>query len=96
LRKHDIEVVAVGLRTGKIGDVEIQTGMPKVDGIDTITMYVGPQNQAPFYDYIFSLAARRVIFNPGAENPEFEAKLRAKGIEVLTACTLVMLSVGNY
>jgi uncharacterized protein len=64
--------------------------------IDTVTVYVGAQNQPPFYDYLLSLKPRRVIFNPGAENPEFETKLRENDIEVLSACTLVMLSVGNY
>lgn len=96
LRKHGIEVEAIGLRSGKVADVEIQTGTPALNNIDTITMYVGAQNQPPFYDYLISLNPRRVIFNPGAENPEFEAKLRENGVEVLTACTLVMLSVGNY
>jgi predicted CoA-binding protein len=96
LRKHGIEVEAIGLRSGKVADVEIQTGTPALNNIDTITMYVGAQNQPPFYDYLISLNPRRVIFNPGAENPEFEAKLRENGVEVLTACTLVMLSVGNF
>lgn len=96
LRKHRIEVVAVGLRNGKIADVEIQTGMPKLTDVDTITMYIGAQNQPPFYDYILSLKPRRVIFNPGAENPELEALLSKHGIEAPSACTLVMLSVGNY
>jgi len=96
LRKHGIEVVAVGLRTGKIGDVEIKTGMPELRDVDTVTVYVGPKNQPPFYDYILSLKPRRVIFNPGAENPEFQLMLNQRGVETLTACTLVMLSVGNY
>jgi uncharacterized protein len=96
LRKLGIEVEAVGLRPGTVADVEIQTGTPVLTDIDTVTVYVGAQNQPPFYDYLLSLKPRRVIFNPGAENPEFETKLRENGIEVLSACTLVMLSVGNY
>ena len=59
-------------------------------------MYVGEKNQPPYYDYILSLKPKRVIFNPGAENPEFEKIVRDAEIEVLEACTLVMLSVGNY
>ncbi len=91
---HDIELI--GSREGQIEGRPIQTGRPVLDDIDTVTMYVGPQNQPPLYDYIKSLKPRRVIFNPGAENPEFERQLRAEGIEPIEACTLVMLSVGTY
>lgn len=96
LRKHGEEVVALGLKPGKVADVDIETGMPVIDGVDTVTLYLGPQNQPPFYDYILSLKPRRVIFNPGTENPEFEAMLMEQGIDAPTACTLVMLSIGNY
>jgi predicted CoA-binding protein len=96
LRNHDIEVVPVGLRNGSIGDIEILTGMPAVEGIDTVTMYVGAQNQPAFYDYIVSLKPRRVIFNPGSENAAFETILQKAGIKTIHACTLVMLSIGNY
>ena len=91
---HSIELVGT-----KVGDIEghpIQTGQPSLTGVDTVTMYVGPQNQAPLYEYIKRMKPRRVIFNPGAENPEFEQQLRAEGIEPVQACTLVMLSVGTY
>lgn len=91
---HPIELV--GKKEGKIDGHTIQTGQPSLTDVDTVTMYVGPQNQPPLYDYIRQLKPRRVIFNPGAENPEFERQLRADGIEPVEACTLVMLSVGTY
>ena len=59
-------------------------------------MYVGARNQTMYYEYIKRLKPRRVIFNPGAENPPFEQELRQAGIEPIDACTLVMLSVGTY
>jgi predicted CoA-binding protein len=96
LSNYGIAVAAVGLKPGTIADVEIQTGMPEIANVDTVTLYLGPQNQPPYYDYILSLKPRRVIFNPGTENPEFEAMLTEHGIEAPSACTLVMLSVGNY
>ncbi len=96
LKDHAHEVVAVGLREGEINGIKIQTGKPFVENVDTVTMYVGPQNQSSLYDYIFSLKPRRIIFNPGAENEELEKKAREIGIEVLEACTLVMLSIGDY
>ena len=96
LLRHGHAIEMVGLKAGQIDGNPIQTGQPAIDNVDTITMYVGPQNQPPLYEYIKSLKPRRVIFNPGAENPAFQAQLRAEGIEPIEACTLVMLSVGSY
>jgi predicted CoA-binding protein len=89
-------VVAIGQRQGKIGNVEIQTGQPMQDEVDTITLYLNPTNQKPFYDYILSLSPKRIIFNPGTENDELERLAEQKGIETMEACTLVMLSTGQY
>jgi predicted CoA-binding protein len=89
-------VVAVGQRQGKIGNVEIQTGQPLQDDVDTVTLYLNPTNQKPFYDYILSLNPKRIIFNPGTENYELETLAEQKGIETMEACTLVMLSTGQY
>lgn len=96
LLQHGHAVEAVGLRNGDIDGVQIQKGEPHIDGVHTITMYVGAQNQPRLYDYILSLEPERVIFNPGAENTAFEEVLLHKGVEVLRACTLVMLSIGDY
>ena len=93
-RGHAIELL--GLREGTIEGHPIKTGQPDLSDIDTVTMYVGPRNQPVFYDYIRQLKPRRVIFNPGAENPDFARQLRDDGIEPINACTLVMLSVGTY
>jgi len=96
LKKHNVPVAALGLKAGEIEGVKIQTGFPKIENVDTVTLYVGPQHQQQYYDYILSLKPERVIFNPGTENPEFEEKIKKAGIEILEACTLVMLSTGNY
>ncbi len=96
LRAHDFPVFAVGLRSGVVEDVSIQTGLPSFHNVDTVTLYVGPANQSAYYDYILSLKPARIIFNPGTENPTFEAKAREAGITCLQACTLVMLSIGAY
>jgi uncharacterized protein len=93
-RGHPVELL--GLRAGEIDGHPIKTGQPNLADIDTVTMYVGPRNQTGFYEYIRQLKPRRVIFNPGAENPDFARQLRSDGIEPVNACTLVMLSVGNY
>jgi predicted CoA-binding protein len=93
-RGYDIELL--GLKEGQVEGHLIRTGQPVLTDIDTVTMYVGAANQTNLYDYIRGLKPRRVIFNPGAENPDFARQLRADGIEPINACTLVMLSVGTY
>lgn len=94
---HGHEVIAVGNRDGEIAGVEIQTDLPNVDDVDTVTLYVGPQNQTEeIKAYIIGLQPKRVIFNPGTENPAFMSLLQEKGISVVSGCTLVMLSIGNY
>jgi len=89
-------VVAVGRRKGLVGDVEIQTDQAPVEGVDTITLYLNPQNQVPYYDYILSLKPKRIIFNPGTENEELMRLAKQNNIQPVVACTLVMLSIGNY
>ncbi len=90
------EVVALGRRAGHVNDVKIETEKLPLTGVDTITLYLNPQNQKQYYDYILSLQPKRVIFNPGAENDELEELLKAKGIKAQEACTLVLLSTGQY
>lgn len=96
LKSHGHEVVPVGLRKGQVAGLDIHTDRPALADIDTVTLYVGPQNQPTWYDYILGLKPRRIIFNPGTENPELERRAQQQGIQVEEACTLVMLSIGNY
>ncbi len=96
LRYGDIPVVAVGLREGEIGGVRIEKPFPKFEDIHTITIYIGPKNLTAYYGYILSLNPKRVIFNPGTETREFSEILSAAGIEVVNACTLIMISNNLY
>lgn len=97
LRGHGHDVVAVGIDDGVVGDVPIVKERMPFSGIDTVTLYVRPAIQRESYeDYIISLKPKRVIFNPGTENPAFEYRLQQEGIEPIEACTLVMLSTGQY
>lgn len=89
-------VVGVGLLEGEVNGVPVITGKPELDEIDTVTVYMRAERQHEYYQYVEGLQPRRVIFNPGAENPKWKAHLENDGVEVLDACTLVMLSVGNY
>lgn len=96
LRSHGHEVVPVGIKKGMIGDLEIVNGQPAIEDINTVTLYLGPDRQRAYYDYILALKPKRIIFNPGTENDELAALAESNGIETVEACTLVMLSIGNY
>ena len=96
LKEHGHEVIAVGNRKGNVEDTKIQLDFPLNTDVDTVTLYLNSQRQSNYEEAILELLPKRVIFNPGAENQIFMQKLEEKGIETLEACTLVMLSIGNY
>ena len=90
------EVIPIGIRSGKIAGLEIITNRPLIENVNTVTIYVSPLNQEMWKSYVESLNPQRIIFNPGTENPTWQKELIEKNIEVIEACTLVMLAVGNY
>ena len=90
------EVIPLGIREGEIDGLPIQHGQPMIDDVDTVTVYLNVAHQRPYYDYLLKLRPRRIIFNPGAENPELARLASAEGIEVESACTLVLLAYGGY
>ncbi len=90
------ELIAQGIRKGSINKIEIVSGKPKLDDIHTVTLYIGSKKQVDYYDYILSLKPKRIIFNPGTENPELYKLTQNNGIEVVENCTLVMLNSGLY
>ncbi len=96
LQSKGHEVTAIGKRNAKVGEVEIETTQKDISDLDTVTLYLNPTNQKQYYDYIFSLHPKRIIFNPGAENVELFSMAREKGILPQEACTLVLLSTGQY
>jgi predicted CoA-binding protein len=96
LLKHRQEVVAYGLRQGKIVEIIIDTELKLYTKIDTITLYMNPVRQEEYYDYLISLKPNRILFNPGTENPEFYKLLKQHNIKFEEACTLVLLSTNQY
>ncbi|MBL7913217.1 MAG: CoA-binding protein [Bacteroidia bacterium] len=96
LKKHGHEVIGLGLKEGEVAGARILTGKPALKDIDTVTLYIGPPRQAEWMDYLIGLRPKRIIFNPGTENAEFVSKASNNGIECIEACTLVMLSIGNF
>ena len=93
---HKHPVTAIGNKEGIINEIKIIKENPSINDVDTVTLYLNPQNQKPYYDYILSLNPKRIIFNPGTENEELEKIANEKGIKTLEACTLVLLSTNQY
>lgn len=96
LKRFGHDVVAIGKKAGKVGNTNVITERPDEKGVDTVTLYLNPQHQKQYYDYILSLHPKRIIFNPGAENDELYDLAKTNGIQPLEACTLVMLNTGQY
>ncbi len=95
LRENHIPVKAYGIKAGQVSDVTIETMLP-TSNPDTITLYVGPERQTELIEPLIALKPRRIIFNPGTENPEFIRKAQQAGIETEIACTLVLLATYQY
>lgn len=96
LTAHGHDIINVGIKQGEVAGVQIEKAVKIHSDVDTITLYVGPQHQAEYFDYILQTKPKRIIFNPGTENSELESLAEANGIETMDACTLVLLSTGQY
>ena len=98
LKQKNHPVIALGLRKGQVAGVEFETDIKAIvnNVVDTVTLYINPSLQRAYYEAIIELKPRRVIFNPGTENIEFEELLATSQIESEEACTLVLLNTGQY
>jgi len=96
LASNQVEVVAIGLKSGKINEIQIQKESTFHKNIHTVTLYLNKNRQSDYYDFIISLKPKRVIFNPGTENTEFYKLLKKESISYMEACTLVLLSTNQY
>ena len=96
LSNAGIPVIAFGLKKGSISNVQIDTALKSYKNIHTVTLYLNPKHQEAYYEYIIKLKPKRVIFNPGTENPIFYRLLRESNIYYEIACTLVLISTNQY
>lgn len=96
LRKLGHPVVAIGNKITRVADIDIEKEKKEFDNIDTVTLYLNPLHQQEYYDYILLLKPKRIIFNPGAENDELAMLAAKHHILPVEACTLVLLSTGQY
>ena len=96
LIRYGYEVIPVGIKSGDINGKAIISGKPNVKDLHTVTVYLNQSNQKEYYDYLISQNPRRIILNPGAENPNLKELAENHGIEVVEDCTLVMLNSGYF
>lgn len=96
LLAHGHEIELLGVRPDVVFGRTVDTERKQYEGLDTVTLYIGPKHQPEYYDYVLSLKPKRVVFNPGTENSEFESLLEKNGIVAEEACTLVLLGTGQY
>src|SRR6218665_1631889 len=85
-------VLAIGQKGGEVAGVKIHTKTIPVKNIDTVTLYLNPARQRDYYNYIIEAQPKRVVFNPGSENPEFYQLLELNNIKAEVACTLVLMT----
>ena len=96
LTSNGHEIINVGIKTGEVAGVPIEKAGVIHTDVDTITLYIGPQHQSEYFDYILKTKPKRIIFNPGAENQQLVDLAEENGIETVEACTLVLLSTHQY
>jgi uncharacterized protein len=98
LKQYGHEFVPVSIKRGEVLGKSIQDirALPVIENVHTITLYVRAELLEPYHDYILKLKPKRIIFNPGAENQELAGLADQAGIEVIEACTLVMLRTGQF
>ena len=96
LQKNNHEAIALGFEDAMIGNIPIETDWKHYVNVDTVSLYLNPTRQKQYYQYILNLKPKRIIFNPGTENPELEQLAFDNNIQPLEACTLVLLSTLQY
>lgn len=96
LAANNHPIIAIGNKTGLVGNIPIHTAFENTDDVDTITLYLSAKNQIPYIELILAINPKRIIFNPGTENIALEELAISHNINVTHACTLVLLSTNQY
>lgn len=92
---HD--VVPIHPVEKEIEGIKCVKSISEIEGeIDTLTVYVNPRLVLKFAEDIKNLSPSRVILNPGTDTEESIAALKKYGLNVVKACTLVLLNTGQF
>ena len=84
------EVFPIAPSNGQVNGIDFIVGQPEFKNIHTLTLYINPNIQKEYYDYILEIKPKRIIFNPGTENQDLAQLAEKNGIETENACTLVL------
>ncbi|MDD3148792.1 MAG: CoA-binding protein [Candidatus Riflebacteria bacterium] len=97
LLEYGHEVVPVHPVADKIENIPVTARLNMVTGpVDTLTLYLSPDTLTPLENDMVNLKPGRIIFNPGTENPVLMENLRKRGMNIVEACTLVLLRTGQF
>lgn len=96
LTRNGHDVWPLGREEGEIEGKEVKTYLPDWKQVNTVTIYLNPENQKDYYESVFRYNPERIIFNPGTENSEFRTLAEDKGVKVVENCTLEMLEAGIF
>jgi len=96
LNNRGFTLQAVAGKTGMIDDLEITNNLQNQGPVHTVTIFLNAQRQKDYYDFIISLKPKRIIFNPGTENPELETLAKNHQIQTLSGCTIAMITAGLF
>ena len=94
LHNIGVSLYTIANKNGKIDDLELSDQYASIHSVDTISIYLNPDRQKKYYDYILSLHPKRIIFNPGTENPELATIAKNNCIEIVNGCTIAMFASG--
>lgn len=97
LNEHGHKVIPVHPKLEEIEGVKVFNDLTDIkEAIDTVTVYLAPERSTKIIDKIIALNPKRVITNPGTESKQIDEACAKAGIEVVKACTLVLLRTGQY
>lgn len=97
LQKNGHAVVLVNPFKEEVEGRECLDSVADYNGkIDTVTLYVNPKRFQDHIDDVIKVQPKRVIMNPGTEDDMHRRTLEDAGIEIIQACTLVLLSTNQF
>ncbi|MFC2137368.1 CoA-binding protein [Bacteroidota bacterium] len=96
LVENNGEVIPIGNKKGQVHNINIINNKPDLRDIHTVLLYLGPERQKEYYNYILKIKPKRIIFNPGTYNSEFAKLLKNNHIHVIHNCALNMIYYGQY
>ncbi|PKL90647.1 MAG: CoA-binding protein [Candidatus Goldiibacteriota bacterium HGW-Goldbacteria-1] len=92
---HEVIPVNPGLK--EVLGLQVVNSIADIKGsVDTVTLYVGSERLVQMADEIIALKPKRIIANPGAESEVMRKAAEKNGIDYEEACTLVLLSTGQF